>query len=482
LTAKKEGTVAIRDLFNAELKAVNLGNAGFYDDLTGIKVPAVNLDWKPVARGDAELISALDKLTGRPEIDAANQEALKRINSSQPVLVAVGIARDIIPGMKDNMLLHAGPPITWDRMSGPLRGAIAGALIFEKKADDYASAEKLVSSGAIEFSPCHEHQAVGPMAGVVSPSMPVFIIENKTYKNFAYVTMNEGLGKVLRFGAYGEEVIKRLNWMKDVLAPGIKKAIEISSESGLSHGIELKPIMAQALHMGDEVHNRNKAATSLLIRTLLPYLVKAGLPEKDFYEIVTFINSNDHFFLNLSMAASKAILESADGIENCSLAVIMARNGTEFGIKVSGLKGQWFTGPAGNIEGLLFPGYTEADRNPDIGDSAITETLGLGGFSMASALAIVQFVGGVPEDAVNFSRKMYSITVGESTSFSIPILDFRGSPTGIDIRKVIETGILPQINTGIAHREAGVGQVGAGLVNPPWECFRSALLAFAEKY
>jgi len=468
--------MAIRDLWKEQLKVVNLGNAGFYEDLTSINVPAVNLEWKPVGNGDAQLISALDKLSGRPEIDAANQEALNRINSSQPVLIGIGIARDTIPGMKENMLLHAGPPITWDRMSGPLRGAIVGALIFEGKAADYASAEKLASSGSIEFSPCHEHHAVGPMAGVVSPSMPVFIIENKTYKNRSYATLNEGLGKVLRYGAYGEEVIKRLNWMRDVLAPGIKKAIEISG------GIELKPLIAQALHMGDEVHNRNKAATSLTIRTLLPFLIKAGLPEKDFYDIVTFINSNDHFFLNLSMPAAKAMLESADGIENCSVAVIMARNGTEFGIKVSGLKGQWFTGPAGEIKGLLFPGFTDADKNPDIGDSAITETAGIGGFAMASALAIVQFVGGSPDDAVNYSKKMYSITVGESSSFSIPILDFRGTPTGVDIRKVIETGILPQINTGIAHKDAGVGMVGAGLVNPPWECFRSALLAFAGKY
>ncbi|MDR2922105.1 MAG: DUF1116 domain-containing protein, partial [Treponema sp.] len=354
--------------------------------------------------------------------------------------------------------------------------AIIGALLYEKKAADPASAEKLAASGSIEFSPCHEHHATGPMAGVVSPSMPVFIIENKTYKNCAYATMNEGLGKVLRYGAYNDEVINRLNWMRDVLGPGLKKAVEISG------GIELKSMIAQALHMGDEVHNRNKAATSLLIRALLPFLIKAGLSEKDFYEIVTFINSNDHFFLNLSMPAAKSILESADGIENSTVVVIMARNGTDFGIKVSGLKGRWFTGPAGIIQGLLFPGFTEADKNPDIGDSAITETVGLGGFSMAASLAIVQFVGGEPEDAVNFSRKMYSITVGESSAFSIPILDFRGSPTGIDIRKVVETGILPQINTGIAHKQAGVGQVGAGLVNPPWECFRSALLAYAEKY
>ena len=469
--------MAIKDLWNTQLKAVNLGNAGFYEDLVGFNVPAVNLEWKPVANGDADLIQALDKISGSSDtIDAANQEALGRINAAQPVLIGVGIARDTIPGMTEDTLLHAGPPITWDRMSGPLKGAVIGALIFEKRASDYASAEKLASSGTITFSPCHEHSAVGPMAGVISPSMPVFIIENKTHKNRSYATMNEGLGKVLRYGAYGEEVITRLNWMRDTLAPGVKKAIELSG------GIDLKTLIAQALHMGDEVHNRNKAGTSLLIRTLLPFLIKAGLPEKDFYEIVTFINSNDHFFLNLSMPAAKAMLESADGIEHSTVVVIMARNGTEFGIKVSGLKGQWFTGPAGTIQGLLFPGFTEADKNPDIGDSAITETVGLRGFSMAASIAIVQFVGGEPEDAVNYSRKMYSITTGESSTFSIPILDFRGSPTGIDIRKVVETGILPQINTGIAHREAGIGQVGAGLVNPPWECFRSALLAYAAKY
>ncbi|MCL2608793.1 MAG: DUF1116 domain-containing protein [Treponema sp.] len=468
--------MAIGDLWKAPLKAVNLGNRGFYDDLVGIGVPTVDLDWKPPARGDARLIGILDRFSGDAGIGAANREALERVNASRPVLIDVGIARDVVPGMTEDTLLHAGPPITWDRMSGPLRGAVAGALIFEGRAKDFAGAEKLATSGRIKFDPCHEHHAVGPMAGLISPSMPVFVVENRTHGNRSYATMNEGLGKVLRYGAYGEEVISRLCWMRDVLAPAMKKAILISG------GIELKPLIAQALHMGDEVHNRNKAGTSLLLRVLLPFLLKAGLPQKDLFEVAGFVNSNDHFFLNLSMPAAKAMLECAEGIERSTMVTVMARNGTDFGIKVAGLPGKWFTGPAGIIQGLLFPGFTEADKNPDIGDSAITETAGLGGFSMASALAIVQFVGGEPADAVEFSRKMYEITVGESSSFSIPILDFRGSPTGIDILKVAETGILPQINTGIAHREAGIGQVGAGLVNPPWECFRSALLAFEEKY
>lgn len=465
----------IRDLFNNPIKAINLGSKDFYDDLTRMGVPAVNLNWKPAAHGDAELIAALERLENRPEIDVANLEALNRINGAQPILIGVGLALDVIPGMTENTLLHAGPPITWERMSGPLRGAVIGALLFEKRVKTPEEAEILAASGTIKFSPCHERSAVGPMAGVTSPSMPVFILENKNGGNRTYTTMNEGLGKVLRFGAYGGEVIERLEWMRDVLAPGIAKAVELSG------GIDIKAIAAQALHMGDEVHNRNKAATSLLFRELMPWLLQADIPEAERIAITRFINSNDHFFLNLSMASAKAMLDNADGIPNSTVVTVLTRNGTDFGVRVSGMKGRWFTAPAEQVEGLLFPGFTEADRNPDMGDSAITETVGLGGFSMAASIAIVQFVGGSPQDAINYSKKMYRITVGESTAFSIPVLDFRGSPTGIDIRRVVETGVLPQINTGIAHREAGIGQVGAGLVNPPWECFRQAVLAFAEQ-
>ncbi len=463
-------------LFGQPIKAVNLGSRDFYEDLVKQGVEAVHLNWKPAANGDAALLAALDRLEGSPEIEAANMEALRRINEAHPYLIDVGIARDVIPGMTEDTLLHAGPPIAWERMSGPLRGAVIGALLFERRANTPEEAQALAASGNIMFSPCHEHCAVGPMAGVISPSMPVFVVENRNGGNRTYTTMNEGLGKVLRFGAYSEEVLSRLYWMRDVLAPGIKEAVRLSG------GIDLKAIIAQALHMGDEVHNRNKAATSLLIRTLLPFLLQARLKEEERLAIIRFINGNDHFFLNLSMASAKAMLDYADNIEHSTIVTVMTRNGTDFGIRVSGLSGRWFTGPAGEVKGLLFPGFTDADKNPDMGDSAITETLGLGGFCMAAAIAIVQFVGGQPEDAIGFSQKMYRITAGESTVFSIPVLDFRGAPTGIDIRKVIATGILPQINTGIAHREAGIGQVGAGLVTPPWDCFRDALLAFTEGF
>lgn len=409
-------------------------------------------------------------------VQAANKEAVSRIQSAVPVIKGIGIAKDIVPGMKKNMILHAGPPITWDRMAGPMRGAVMGALIYEGFAKNAAEAEKVAAGDEIEYSPWHEHNGVGPMAGVATASMPVWIVENKTHGNRAYCTLNEGLGKVLRFGAYSDEVITRLNWMRDVLGPVLRETLEIKGE------VNLKTLIAQALQMGDEVHNRNRAGTSLLFRELAPALLDSKAPAADKKRVLEFINGNDHFFLNLSMPAAKAMLQSAEWIDGSTILTVMCRNGTDFGIRVAGLKGQWFTGPAQQVKGLLFPGFSEADCNPDIGDSAITETCGLGGFSMAAAPAIVKFVGGAAGDALNYTQKMYEITEAESTTFQIPALDFRGSPTGINLLKVCETGILPQINTGIAHKQPAIGQVGAGLVTPPMKCFEDALEAYVEAY
>lgn len=408
------------------------------------------------------------------DINAANQKAVEKVLNAQPVLVDIGIAGEVIPGMTKKTILHAGPPITWQKMSGPMRGAVMGALIYEGLAGDIKEAEELAASGEITFDPCHHHNAVGPMAGIVSASMPVFIVQNKAEGNYAYCTLNEGLGKVLRYGAYGPEVIQRLKWMEKVLAPAIKEALEIVGE------INLKNLIAQAIQMGDECHNRNKAGTSLFMREIAPGLVQTKNSPETIAEIFKFISGNDHFFLNLSMPACKCTMDAAHGIENSTMVTAMARNGTEFGIRVSGLGDRWFTGPASVVDGLYFPGYSSKDANPDIGDSVISETAGIGGFAMAAAPAIVKFVGGTAKDAINYTLSMYEITIAENNAFGIPVLEFRGTPTGIDIRKVVETGILPAINTGIAHKEPGVGQVGAGLVKPPVNCFEDALVAFAE--
>jgi hypothetical protein len=393
---------------------------------------------------------------------------------SRPQIIGVGKALDVVPGMRPDLVLHAGPPVTWERMCGPLRGAVIGGLVYEGLAATREEAEKLAASGAITFEPCHHHDAVGPMAGVMTSRMPVWIFENATFGNRAYCTFNEGLGKVLRYGAFSDEVLAKLRWLETDLAPVMTKALA-------AHGpIDMRGLIAQVLQMGDEGHNRNRAGTSLLIRELAPFLVMLDEPREKIAAVLSFMNANDHFFLNLTMPASKCTVDAARGIEGSSVITTMARNGTDFGIRISGLGDRWFTGPAGIVDGLYLPGYGPEDAAPDIGDSVITETAGIGGFAMAAAPAIVKFVGGKPADAIDFTLRMYEITVAESESYRIPALDFRGTPTGIDVRKVVETGILPVINTGIAHREPGVGMVGAGLVKPPENCFKDALLAFAD--
>jgi hypothetical protein len=469
------GVKPVTDLFASELAVVNLGLESFAENLRACGAPALQVRWKPPAGGDARLIDALDRISrSRTDVDAANAIAAERILKSKPMLVGVGIARDVVPGMRANLVLHSGPPVTWARMCGPMKGAVIGGLLYEGLAKTREEAEALAGSGAIDFEPCHHHDSVGPMAGVMTARMPVWIFENATYGNRAYCTFNEGLGKVLRYGAFSEEVLERLRWMETDLAPVMRQALEL-------HGpIDMRSLIAQVLQMGDEGHNRNRAGTSLVIRELAPYLVRLDQPRERIARVLEFMHANDHFFLNLTMPSSKCAVDAARGIEGSSVITTMARNGTDFGIRVSGLGERWFTGPAGMVDGLYLPGFGPDDAAPDIGDSVITETAGIGGFAMAAAPAIVKFVGGKPADAIDFTLRMYEITVAENDAYQIPALDFRGTPTGIDVRKVVETGILPVINTGIAHREPGIGMVGAGLVKPPENCFQDALLAFAD--
>ncbi|MGE5074045.1 MAG: DUF1116 domain-containing protein [Anaerolineae bacterium] len=386
-------------------------------------------------------------------------------------------AREAIPGMRDNLLLHAGPPIEWERMSGPLRGAVIGALLFEGLAKSEAEATAMAERGAVEFDSCHHYGAVGPMAGVISPSMKVYVVENVEHGGRSFSNLNEGYGKVLRYGAYGEDVLKRLHWMNDVLGPALADAL------AMSKGIDMRALIAEALHMGDEGHNRNKAGSLLYLKLLSPLIAQVVHDSALECEILQFLADNPLSVLNPVMAACKAMADAGHGVEGSTIVTTMARNGTDFGIRVSGLGDkQWFTAPAEVPVGLFFSGFSQDDANPDIGDSAITETAGIGGFAMATARAIVTFVGGSPKDALNATLEMYEITIAESKYFTIPALDFRGTPTGIDLRKVVELGITPRINTGIAHKQAGIGQVGAGLVRPPLKIFEDALLAFAAKY
>jgi hypothetical protein len=360
-------------------------------------------------------------------------------------------------------------------MCGPVQGAVIGAILYEGWAANLDGARALAASREITYAPCHHFAAVGPMAGIVSPSMPVWIVKNRQQGNQSYSTLNEGLGKVLRFGANEPAVLERLKWMERVLGPAMNAALEVLG------GLELKPIIAQALHMGDECHNRNAAATSLLFRQLAPALLRTGLPPDVIATILEFIAGNNHFFLNISMAACKAMLDAGHGVPHSSMVTVMARNGVEFGIRLSGTGDRWFTAPAPLVEGLYFSGFSAADAALDLGDSAITETSGIGGFAMGTAPAIVQFVGGSPQDAIAYTREMGHITLGENPGFTLPALNFSGTPSGIDARKVVDTGIAPLINTGIAHRLAGIGQVGAGITRAPLACFTQAVDALAAE-
>jgi hypothetical protein len=361
-------------------------------------------------------------------------------------------------------------------MCGPLKGAIQGAIVLEGWASDLVAAEKLAAAGGITFAPNHHHGAVGPMTGLITRAMPVMVVENRTFGNRAYCTLNEGLGKVMRFGGNDAEVLDRLRWLAASLGPALAAALRLCG------GVPLKPIVARGLSMGDEMHQRNVACSSLFIRALAPWLARAVKDSEALARICEFIGANDQFFLNIAMAMGKAITDPAKGIAGSTLVTCMCRNGTEFGIRVAATGEEWFTAPVEQPSGLYFPGFTEKDANPDIGDSAIVETIGLGGFAMAASPAVAGFVGaGSAADALNYTRAMYDITTGRNPDWTIPGLDFAGVPVGIDARKVVETGIAPVINTGIAHRLPGIGQVGAGTVKAPLACFEKALAAVAAK-
>jgi len=454
----------------AEPRIVTAGVGLFEQTLAAQAVAYLPVEWRPPLPGTEQ---ALARVLGDPRRAAANAQAAERMLAAGATLVDVLPAAEVVE-LRPGEFCHAGPPISWERASGPMRGALIGAMLFEGLAASPEDASSRLAAGSVRMEPCHARGGVGPMAGVVSPSMWVFVLRDEVHDRTSWCTLNEGLGKVLRYGAYEPEVIDRLRWMSTVLGPALQAAVRRSGP------IDIKAIVGQMVQMGDEGHNRNRAGTLMLLRDLLPHLVDAALPATDAAAVARFIGGNDHFFLNLVMPAAKLQTSAAAGIPGATVVTTMARNGTDFGIQVSGTADTWFTGPADVPSGLFLGGYGPDDANPDIGDSAITETAGLGGFAMAGAPAIVRFVGGTVPDALRTTSKMYEITVAENPAYALPVLEFRGAPTGIDVASVVRTGLRPQINTGIAGRVPGTGQVGAGLVQPPVECFTAALSALAS--
>lgn len=460
-------------------RIINIGLKSFAEVADEFGCEVVQFDWTPPAGGNVEMIKTLDFLRNFSEfdIDAANREVISKIVASQPVMIDNVRAKEVIPEMAEGkVILHAGPPIEYKNMPDPVQGSCVGAVLFEEWADNEENARKLLASGEIKLIPCHHVNAVGPMGGITSPNMPVFVVENRTDGNRAYCTMNEGIGKVLRFGAYSEEVVNRLRWMRDILGPTLGRAIR---ELG---GIDVNPLMAKALAMGDEFHQRNIAASLSFLKEVAPIITKLDMDEKDRYDVIRFLSDTDQFFLNIMMATGKAVMDAARTIQKGTIVTAMCRNGVEFGIRIAGMGDEWFTGPVNTPKGLYFTGYDEEDACPDMGDSAITETFGVGGMAMIAAPAVTRFVGaGGYEDALRTSNDMMEICIDINPNFIIPNWNFQGICLGIDARLVVEKGITPVINTGIAHKIAGFGQVGAGTVHPPIECFEKAIAAYAKK-
>jgi hypothetical protein len=449
--------------------AVNVGLPSFTRAPASAGIKVTHIDWRPAAGGDPETARRIARLADHaPRIDAANAEVMRRLLAARPQLVSVEPAGRAL-GLEGRTLLHAGPPIPWAEMCGPMRGAAIAAVLHEGWAPDPERAAAILDRGEIAFRPTHAAGAVGSMAGVISPSMPVWVVVDEATRIRAASNLNEGPGRVLRFGSFSPDVLERLAWMRDVLGPALAGALA-------AHGpIDVKTLVAQALQMGDEAHNRCTAATALLLGKLAAPLCQGGADQ-----VLAFLAGNPQFALNLSMASAKATLDGAADVPGSSVVTAMARNGVSFGVRLAGTGARWFTAPCEIPDALYFPGYGPADASPDLGDSAITECVGLGGFAMAAAPAIVRFVGGRAADALAATRHMAAITLGENPDFGLPALDFRGAPTGIDARRVVETAIAPLINTGVAHRQAGIGQIGAGIVRAPFGCFVDALAALEE--
>jgi hypothetical protein len=468
-TSTTAGGRPLRGLLETDPVVATAGVSLLADALRDQAVQVTETQWQPPMAGTEV---DLARVMADPRRVAANALAFERMTTAEAVLVDVLPASEAVQ-LERGTFLHAGPPLEWERASGPMKGALIGAVLFEGLADTAEDAEKRLAAGQFDLEPCHHRGAVGPMAGVVSPSMWMYALRDDVHGNDSWCSLNEGLGKVLRYGAYGPEVVERLHWMTRVLGPILRQAVRATGP------VDVRAVIAQMLQMGDEGHNRNRAGSLMLLRELLPGMITADASSADVAEAVRFSGANEHFFLNLGMPACKLATRAAEGIPGSTVVTVMARNGTDFGIRVSGTGDQWFTGPANTPEGLFLGDFGPDDANPDIGDSAITETGGIGGFAMAAAPAIVRFVGGDVPFALRATRTMYEVTTGEHPVYQVPILGFRGTPTGIDVTKVVRTGILPQINTGMAGRVAGTGQVGAGLVTPPQECFPAALAALA---
>ncbi len=467
-------------LLGSELEVVTAGVGGFAEALRRQGVEVAEVDWRPPAEGDLQRVGLLTRLASDPElaprIEEANARTIARIQRSDPQIVAVETARDAL-GLSDRVILHSGPPIGWDRMCGPQRRSVLGAIRFEGWADDLEEAGALVTTGAVRLSPNHRYGAVGPMTGVVSPSMPLLVARNEAFGNRAYSTFNEGRGDTLWFGVCERTTLDRLAWIREVMAPSLSCGLQAGGP------ISVFDFVAEGLQMGDECHARHAATTSLLMKRFAPAMLDGGATASDVAEILRFADRNNHFFLNFTMAAVKATMDAAHGIPCSTIVTAMSRNGVDFMIRVGGLGDRWVVAPVRPMdEAVYYTGFGVEDAAGDIGDSAIIETCGIGGMAIASAPTLAPFVGGSVAAEAGAIRDLALITVARHGRFRMPPMDDEKTPLGIDLTRVVETRVVPFITTGVLHEtDPTVGQIGTGIARAPVEVFDRALVAFARE-
>ncbi len=410
-----------------------------------------------------------------PEIDEANRKAVDRIISADAVLVDMKPARKVIPGFKDNLITHAGPPISWERMIKVQRMAVISAVRSEGLADSISEAESLIRRQEVIVEPNHKYGNVSGMCGVTSASNPVFVFKDKVHDNTSTDWMQTDMTS---FGDSYERGIKEVEFVRETLAPVLAATIRHAG------GFNVKELLAKGLQMGDELHGSFDATRGVFMNWILPHIVRTDFPKETLGEIGDYFMGNGGRWIcgNLMMGGCKVMMDAAKGIKNCTIVTAMARNGVDFGIKVSAFGDRWFIGPAGEIKGFIFPGFKATDGAPDIGDSAISESRGFGGTALPASPSQARLFGGALQEAVQHTRDMRKVSIVEDPLFRIPYMDFIGVPVGIDIRKVVEMNIVPRIDTGIAHKDGGHGIIGTGIADAPMEAYKEAVTAFAEEY
>jgi hypothetical protein len=464
-----DGSAPIR--LPTDVRVVNVGLPLFGDAVRAQGAEAVDVEWRIPAGGSPELVAALTRLSGPlyDVVSAANNEVLRRLGGT-PLLVGIARCIDVVPGMTPRTVLHCGPAADWPDMCDPLRRSISATVVAEGWSGAVGEASELVAGGSVRLAPANAHDVVLPMATAIGPTAPVLVVDNEAAGTRAFSAINQGPGRAPWFGVNSPEAIERLTTIRDVVAPVLAQALESSGP------IDVFAHAAQGLQMGDEMHMRSQATTNLLWRTLLPYLVQVDSPRR--VEAARFLSGNHLFFLNVAMAAAKAMLMSAYDVPGSSIVVGMSRNGTTFGIRLAGIRGEEFLATAPHVDRALYhPGFGAEVAARDIGDSAVLELVGLGGAAAAASPAVAAFLGGSVADAVATTEAMDLVCVGHSSSFTLPLLGHRGSPLGVDACAVVELQTAPAINTGILHAIDGTGQIGAGVAQAPLECFEQAILS-----